>query len=77
MQQFHFQLHISSDRYLDYYRGAATVVVARTTNGQTVQFPAALLQRHVTPDGIHGHFLLACDDHNKVIRLQRLAEATD
>ncbi|GLH74871.1 hypothetical protein GETHLI_33730 [Geothrix limicola] len=71
MQRFEFHLSLSSEHYLDYYRGAVTSVVARCADGQTVQFPAALLQPFVTTTGIHGDFVLTCDDANKGARLQR------
>jgi hypothetical protein len=31
-----------------------------------------LLQRFVTNEGIHGHFVLTCDDNHKGADLQRL-----
>ena len=76
MYRYAFQLHLSSDQYLEYYRGTAKSVVARATNGQTVQFPASLLQRFVSPDGINGEFVLVCDDQHKIVSMQRVAEAS-
>jgi len=72
MNRYQFQLRISAEQYLDYYRGAARQVIARCTSGQTVQFPASLLQRFVTKEGIHGHFILTCDEHHRRPNLQRL-----
>ncbi len=72
MNRYEFHLRISSEQYLDYYRGTVRHVVARCASGQTVQFPAALLQRFITPDGIHGDFVLACDEHHKNPTLKRL-----
>ena len=65
------ELHIPAERFLDYYRGVARMAHATALNGQTVSFPAAALQRHVAPDGIHGWFELEFDDHRKFIRLDR------
>jgi hypothetical protein len=31
-----------------------------------------MLQRFVSPEGIHGNFTLQCDDNNKGIELKRL-----
>jgi len=73
MNRYAFHLDISPDQYLDYYRGTAKSVVARATSGQTVQFPASLLQRFLSPEGIHGDFVLLCDDNHKCIDVQRLA----
>jgi hypothetical protein len=72
MYRYVFHLHISSEQYLDYYRGIAKNVVAEATNGQTVQFPASLLQQHILPEGIHGHFALLCDEHHKCLALRRI-----
>ena len=75
MNRYEFQLHISANAYLDYYRGAVLHVVAHCADGRAVQFPASLLQRFVTPEGIHGAFVLICDEHNKCVSFQRLDPA--
>jgi hypothetical protein len=75
MNEYRFRLHISSERFLAYYRGTAKSVVARAHTGQNVQFPAALLQRFLSPDGVHGDFILLCDDQNKCVGLQRVSAA--
>jgi len=72
MKRYEFQLRIPPERYLDYYRGTIRHVVARCTSGQNVQFPASLLQKFVTKDGIQGDFVLTCDEQNKGADLQRL-----
>jgi hypothetical protein len=71
MHRFEFQLHISADAYLDYYRGVVRHVIGRCASGQTVQFPASLLQGFVTPEGIHGHFVLTCNERHKCVGLHR------
>lgn len=76
MNRYEFELHISPERYLDYYRGMVQHVVVRCTSGQTVQFPASLLQRFVSQEGIHGRFELSCDEAHKGAELRRL-EAID
>lgn len=72
MNEYRFRLDISADKYLDYYRGLAKHVLARCSTGQTVQFPASLLQRHVLQDGVHGEFLLITDANNKSVELRRV-----
>jgi hypothetical protein len=72
MNRYAFHLHISAEQYLDYYRGTAKSVLVRATSGQTVQFPASLLQRHVSPEGIHGDFVLVCDDNHKCLGLEKV-----
>ena len=73
MKQFEFHLDLSPDRYLAYYQGLVRDVVVRCRDGQTVQFPAALLKAFVSPSGIHGSFRLVCDDQNKGARLERVS----
>jgi hypothetical protein len=73
MQRFEFHLAISPEHYLPYYQGVIRKVLVRGRDGVTVQFPAALLKPFVTPSGIHGDFVLTCDDQNKGANLQRLA----
>jgi hypothetical protein len=63
------ELNLNPGQLLQYYRGAAQVVQARAANGQVVQFPANVLQRHVTKDGIHGQFRLEFDANRKFLGL--------
>jgi hypothetical protein len=76
MNRYAFHLRIFPEQYLDYYRGTARNVVVRATSGQTVQFPASLLQRFVSTEGIHGDFVLTCDENHKCIDLQKVPAAT-
>ena len=72
MKRYEFHLRIPPERYLDYYRGTIRHVVVRCSSGQNVQFPASLLQKFVTKDGIHGDFVLTSDEQNRGADLQRL-----
>ena len=71
-ESYEFHLRIPPGQYLDYYRGTVRHVIVRCLNGQTVQFPASLLQQFVTKEGIHGDFVLTSDEHHKCTELQRL-----
>lgn len=72
MLRFAFHLSLSPERYMAYYRGAIRDIVVRCRDGQTVQFPAAMLRPFVTPTGIHGDFVLTCEDDHRGANLQRL-----
>ncbi len=72
MKSYEFHLRISSTEYLRYYRGTVQNVMARCTNGQTIQFPASLLKKFLAPGGISGNFRLTSDDNNKGLDLQRI-----
>lgn len=72
MNRYEFELCISPEAYLDYYRGTIRHVIVLCASGQTVQFPASLLQRFVTPEGIHGTFVMTCNEQHKCADLHRL-----
>jgi hypothetical protein len=72
MQRYEFQLNLSSENYLAYYRGTAQQVVVRCFDGVTIQFPASLLKQFITSTGIHGNFALTCEDNHKATSLERL-----
>jgi integrase len=74
MNRYEFHLSITAEQYLDYYRGTARHVLVRCATGQTVQFPASLLQQFVTPEGINGNFALSCDEHHRHPHLERLKD---
>lgn len=71
MHHYEFTLHLSPERFMNYYRGTVRSIVVRCTTGQNVQFPASFLQRFVSPDGIHGEFVLTCDAQHKCLGLER------
>ena len=72
MNRYEFHLEMSPEEYLDYYRGILKQVMVRSTSGETVQFPASLLQPFLVPEGIRGNFVLTCDERHKHPVLQRL-----
>jgi hypothetical protein len=71
MHRYEFDLEISPEEYLDYYRGVLKQVMVRCGSGETVQFPASLLQPFLLPDGVRGRFVLTCDEQFKHAHLQR------
>jgi len=73
MQRYEFQLDLSPEKYLAYYRGTARQVVVRCFNGVTIQFPASLLTQFITSAGVRGSFALTCEDNHKAASLQRIS----
>jgi len=71
MHRYEFQLRITADQYLDYYRGTIRHVIVECYDGKKVQFPASLLQRFVAADGIRGDFVLTCDEQHKNSQVER------
>lgn len=49
-------LHIPKDEWLKIYRGQTNLVYAVTRDGRSIQFPANILSRYTTHDGILGSF---------------------
>jgi hypothetical protein len=72
MKQFEFRLNITADQYVHHYSGLIRQVVAKCADGRNVQFPASLLRKHITSAGIHGYFVLTCDDSHTDSTLQRI-----
>lgn len=72
MKRFDFHLDISAQRYLSYYSGSVKQVVAQCKDGTSIQFPASFLTQFISTNGIHGEFVLTCDDNGKNSQLQRL-----
>jgi hypothetical protein len=71
MRRFAFELHVPAQDYLRYYRGDVRSVMARCVDGRTLQFPATLLTPFVSSSGVHGSFVLICDDNGQGAQLQR------
>ncbi len=70
MPELVVSLNIGPEKVAAYYRGEARTVIARASNGQTVQFPMSVLHKSISTDGIRGRFRLVFDDHNKFVRLE-------
>jgi hypothetical protein len=67
-----FRLSLSRQDLLRVYRGQARSVQAHTLEGRSVQFPASVLRRYVTPEGVHGTFRLHTDRMNRLLSFERL-----
>jgi hypothetical protein len=72
MRRFQFRLDLTAAACERYYRGQAHQVVARSTDGTSVQFPALLLKPFITDTGVHGMFTLTCDDSGKNSSIERV-----
>jgi hypothetical protein len=72
VQRVVLPIRLSADEYLKYYRGSARNVYARDLQGRVVQFPANLLQRFVTKDGIDGVFEITITAAGKLVDIRRV-----
>ncbi len=71
-QKTRFSLNISSDQYLAYYQRTVNDVSVVASDGRRIQFPANLLQKFVTHEGIQGVFEMEFDDQHKLIEMRKL-----
>ncbi|HOO90708.1 MAG TPA: DUF2835 family protein [Syntrophales bacterium] len=67
-----FNLNISPEAYLVYYRGEAEYVIVRTHNQTLVKFPARYLRRFISHDGIHGEFEIEYGQDNRFKDMRRI-----
>lgn len=67
-------LNLSPQQLARYYAGSVSTVVARTTNGRTIRFPANILRAVVQANGVHGIFELTLDENRKFVSIKRLPD---
>jgi hypothetical protein len=65
-------IHLTADQYLAYYRGAVKYVQTQDHLGRRVQFPANLLQKFVSQEGVQGVFEICYSSEGKFLSIQRL-----
>lgn len=65
-------IHIAADEYLRWYAGSAHTVLATARDGRKVSFPAKILHKYVTHDGISGSFVICFSEDNRFLNIDRL-----
>lgn len=73
-QRLHVVLKIPSHQLLYYYEGAVDVVVAKTTDGRILRFPANILRSVVQSHGVYGKFELVFDENHKFVSITRIGD---
>ncbi len=68
-QHLRIVLKISSYKLMQYYEGEVDTVVAKTTDGRTISFPANILRSVVQSDGVYGTFELVFDENHKFVSI--------
>ncbi len=69
--KYYFFIRMSSAEYLPYYQGQLHSIVATSTSGLRVQFPAMHLRKYLTSEGIKGYFCMETKN-NKFLSLEKL-----
>lgn len=65
-------LAISADEFQRLYQGTAKEVLAYSTAGQRIRFPAGILRPFVLHSGVQGVFQIDFDDDNRFNSIKRL-----
>lgn len=63
---------MTPQEFMPYYEGKASTIIATSTCGLRVQFPAMHLRRFLSAQGIEGYFRLETQN-NKFLSLEKLA----
>jgi hypothetical protein len=74
MQTVTVRLRISPERFQAYYQGVVENVVAQSTDGRTIQFPARVLRPFLSYQGIQGTFEITFD---ATMKFQSIRRAND
>lgn len=69
--EYCFDLAIPRDELMRLYRGQAQDVLARSSCGKRIRFPATHLRRFVDERGVYGQFALTVGPSNKLVNLAR------
>ena len=72
MPESRFQLQLSTEQCQQYYCGEVSQVQVVDDHNRRIQFPAAMLRKHVSHDGVHGEFILKYDQDNRLVSLERV-----
>ncbi len=67
-----FQLSLSSEKYLKYYKGQANSIQVWSLDNKRIRFPASTVRQFLTHDGIHGLFEIRFDKNNKLIEVVKI-----
>ena len=73
-QRLHVVLKIFSHELLYYYEGDIDEVVAKTTDGRIIRFPAKILRSVVLSNGVKGTIELVFDENQKIVSIIRISD---
>ena len=65
MKQIIIDIHITRDEWMKIYRGETNIVYAKSRDGRSIQFPANILNKYTTHNGIAGSFVINVNDEGK------------
>lgn len=65
MQEIIIDIVIPRDEWLKLYRGETNTVFAKSRDGRSIQFPANILTKYITQNGVEGSFVITFNDGGK------------
>ena len=71
MKEIIVTLAIGPDEYLKNYQVPGINVAAKSVDGKVVHFPANILQRFVTREGVQGRFKIRFNEAGKFQSIER------
>ncbi|WP_111641892.1 DUF2835 domain-containing protein [Marinimicrobium alkaliphilum] len=72
MPAIYLNLSVSAEEYQRLYQGTAYHVLATSVDGRRVRFPAWVLQKFVTREGIRGRFCIRFNDENRFESIEKI-----
>jgi hypothetical protein len=65
MKKIILDISINKDEWLKIYRGETNLVYAISRDGRSIQFPANILSKYTTHNGVVGSFVISFNDDGK------------
>ena len=65
MKQIIIDICITRDEWMKIYRGETNLVNATSRDGRSIQFPANILSKYTTHNGVEGSFVINFNDAGK------------
>lgn len=66
-------IHLSYEKYLLYYEGQINQVIATSEDGKKIAFPANVLKKFITHQGIQGNFKFVFNQSGKILSVNKIS----
>jgi len=72
MQQIIIDISINKDEWLKIYRGETNLVYGQSRDGRSIKFPANILSKYTTHNGVQGSFVINFNPDGKFQSIVKL-----
>ncbi|MBY5920449.1 DUF2835 family protein [Ferrimonas balearica] len=72
MRCYQFDVRLSAEQMMRYYRGQANLVVIRDRAGKVLHLHPRYLRPHLRPEGVVGSFELRLSEQGQFVELVRI-----